>query len=62
MSKLRLFSSRLAVVCARSTEAKCLVDNEDVVEAAPTGDAPTTSELSTLILPIKVRLILETWR
>ena len=62
MSKLRWFSSRLAVVCAQSTEAKCLVDNEDVVGAAPTGDAPTTSELSTILLPTKVRLILETWR
>ena len=38
------------------------VDNEDVVGAAPTGDAPTTSELSTILLPTKVRLILETWR
>ena len=35
--------------------------NEDVVGAAPTGDAPTTSELSTIILP-KVRLILEVLR
>ena len=57
-----LFSSRLAVVCVQSTEAKCLVDNEDVAGAAPTGDAPTTSELSTILLPTKVRLILETWR
>ena len=32
--------SRLAVVCAQSTEDKCLVDNEDIVRAAPTGDAP----------------------
>ena len=62
MSKLRWFSSSLAVVCAQSTEAKCLVDNEDVVGAAPTGDAPATSELSTILLPTKVRLILETWR
>ena len=62
MSKLRWFSSRLAVVYAQSTEAKCLVDNEEVVGAAPTGDAPTTSELSTILLPTKVRLILETWR
>ena len=62
MSKLRWFSSRLAVVYAQSNEAKCLVDNEDVVGAAPTGDAPTTSELSTILLPTKVRLILETWR
>ena len=29
---------------------------------APTGDAPTTSERSTIQLPTKVRLILETWR
>ena len=30
--------------------------------AAPTGGAPTTSEWSTILLPSKVRLILETWR
>ena len=29
-----------------STEAGCLVDNEDVDGAAPTGDAPPTSEWS----------------
>ena len=40
----------------------CLVENEDVVGAAPTGDAPTTSEWSTILLSTKVRLILETWR
>ena len=34
---------------------------KDVVWAAPTADAPNTSEWSTLLLPIKVRLILETW-
>ena len=39
-----------------------LVENEDVVGAAPTGDAPTTSEWSTILLPTKVRLILENWR
>ena len=38
------------------------VENEDVVGAAPTGDAPTTSEWSTILLPANVRLILETWR
>ena len=37
-------------------EARCLGENEDVFEAAPTGDAPT------ILLPIKVRLILEVWR
>ena len=38
------FSSHLEVVFAQSFEAKCLFENEDVVGAAPTGDAPTTSE------------------
>ena len=38
------------------------VENEDVVGAAPTGNAPTTSELSTILLPTKVRLILEVLR
>ena len=41
---------------------KPCVDNEDVVEAAPIGDAPTTSEWSKIVLPTKVCLILETWR
>ena len=40
----KCFSSRLAFVFTQSTEAKYYVDNEDVVGAAPTGDAPTTSE------------------
>ena len=35
------------------------VENEDVVGAAPTGNAPTTSEWSTTLLPTKVRLILD---
>ena len=52
----------LAVVFAQSIEAMCYVENEDVVGAAPTGDAPTTSELSTILLPTKVRLILEVLR
>ena len=49
-------------VFVQSIEAGCQVENEDVVGAAPTGDAPTTSEWSTILLPTKVRLILETWR
>ena len=60
--KLQCFSSRLAVIFVQSNEARCLVENEDVVGAAPTGDAPITSEWSTIVLPTKVRLILETWR
>ena len=40
----------------------CLDQDEDVVGAATTGDAPTTSEWSTILLPTKVWLILEVWR
>ena len=35
--------------------------NEDAFGAAPTGAAPTTSEWSTILLPTKVRLILDVW-
>ena len=49
---------QLGMLC-QSTEALCSVKNEDVVEAAPTGDAPTTSELSTISMPIKVPLMIE---
>ena len=56
-----MFLTLLAVVFAQYIEAKYEVENEDVV-GAPTGDASTTSEWSTIELPIKVRLILETWR
>ena len=47
---------------AQSIEARCWVENEDVVGAAPTGDAPTTSEWSTILLPTVVRLILKVLR
>ena len=60
--KLKCFLYPLAAVFAQSIEAMCLVENEDVVWAAPTGGAPTTSELSTILLPTKVRLILEVLR
>ena len=59
ITKFKWFSSRLAVVCAQSIEARCKIGNEDVVGAAPIGDAPATSEWSTILLPIKVQLILE---
>ena len=39
-----------------------LSPDEDVVGATPTGDAPTTSELSPILLPTKVRLILDALR
>ena len=60
--KHKYFSSRLAVLFAQSIEARCEVENEDVVGAAPTGDAPTTSGWTTILLPTKVRLIVETLR
>ena len=59
---IKRFLSRLAVVSGQSIEARCLVENEDVVGAALTGDAPTTSEWSTSLLSTKVRLILKVWR
>ena len=40
----KCFSSHLAVVFAQCFEARCWGENEDVVGAALTGDAPTTSE------------------
>ena len=52
----------LAVAFAQSIEARCQIENEDVAEAAPTGNAPTTSEWSTSLLPTKVRIISEVWR
>ena len=57
--KLKYFSFRPAVVFAQSIEAICWVENEDAVGAALTGDAPTTSEWSIILLPTKVWLILE---
>ena len=41
-------STRPAVVFAQYVEAKCKVENEDVVGAAPTGNAPITSEWSAI--------------
>ena len=57
VTKIKYFSSRLAIVFAQSCEARCQVENEDVVGAAPTGDAPTTSEWWTRLLPAKVSYI-----
>ena len=59
MPQLKCFSCRPAVVFAQSIETRCYVENEEVAGAAPTGDAPTTSELSTNLMLLKVRLILE---
>ena len=41
---------------------KSINDNEDVVGAAPTGDDPTTTEWSTILLPNEVRLVSKIWR
>ena len=46
MPKHNCFSSRPAVVVLQYIEAECQVENEDVVGAAPAGDAPTTYEWS----------------
>ena len=49
MPALKIFSYCLAAVFAEYLEARRWVENEDVVGAAPTGDAPTTSEWSTIV-------------
>ena len=53
--KLTCFSSHIAVVFAQSIAARCEVDNEDIVGAAPTG---VTFEWSTILSPTKVLLTL----
>ena len=64
ISTLKWFSYCLAAVFTEYMylEARFWVENEDVVGAAPTADAPTTSEWSTVLLATKVRLILEVLR
>ena len=62
ISKLICLSSGLGVVSVQSIEARCQVENEDVVGAVPTGVAPTTSEWSAILLPAKMRLKLEVWQ
>ena len=61
IQKIKCYLSRIAVVFVQSIEASNKAENEDVVGAAPTGDAPTTSEWSTSLLPTKVWLILDVW-
>ena len=55
--KLKCFLSRLAVVFVQSIEAWCQVEKEYVDGASLTGDAPTTSEWSPILLPTKVSYI-----
>ena len=54
--KFKCFSSRPGVVSVQYIKAMCYAENEDVAGAAPRADAPTTSEWSTILLPIKVVL------
>ena len=58
-TKLKCLSSRLAVPFAPSIKVRRLVENKDVAGA---GYASTIFEWSTILLPTKVRLILEVWR
>ena len=60
--KLKCFLFRLAFVFVQSIEAKCWVENEDVglVGAAPAGGA--TFEWPSILIPTKMRLILEVLR
>ena len=60
--KLIYFLTCHAVAFAQFIEARSLVENEDAVRAAPTGDAPTASEWSTISLPAELRHVLEVWR
>ena len=60
--ELKNISRLVMQLSVQSIEARLYVENEDVVGAAPTGGAPTTSEWSTILLPTKVNLILEVWR
>ena len=53
--------SSCSCVSAQSIGVRCQVKDEGVVGAVPTGDAPTTSEWSTILLTVKVHLTLEVW-
>ena len=61
-AKSPCFSSRFAVVFLQYIETRGKVENDDVTGAAPTGDAPTTSEWSQILLLTKARRKLEVWR
>ena len=56
-----MFLISSCIVFAQAIEARYQVENEDVVGAAPTGAASTTSEWS-ILLPTKVWLISEVWQ
>ena len=60
--KSKRFSFCVAVVFAQSIEARCQVENGDVIRAVPTGDVPMTSEWSTILFLTKEHLILKVWQ
>ena len=55
----KCFSSHLAVVSAQSIEAKCLVENEDVVGAVHCSNY---IRVINNLLPTKMALILKVWQ
>ena len=57
--RTKCFSYRLTVVFAQSIVAMCLVEHEDIVGAAVTGDTPTTSECSTIDCLLRCDLYLK---
>ena len=59
---LKYLSFCLVVTFAQAIKTRYQVENEDVVGAAPTGDAPTTSEWWTILLSTRVHFILEVLR
>ena len=61
-AKFKRFLSRRAVVFAHSIDARCQVENEDAAGAAPTGDAPPTSEWAESLLLDNVCLISDVLR
>ena len=56
------YNTQYVPVFTQSIEDRYQVEDEDVVGAAPTGDAPTTSDRSEMLLPTKVWLISDDWR
>ena len=51
------FNLSLQLSLPNTLKPRCYVENEDVVGAALAGDAPPTSERSTILLPTKMWLV-----
>ena len=56
-----MFLISFAVAFAQSIEAR-QVNKEDVFGAVPTGNVPTTSEWSIILLPTMVHKKLQVWQ